>query len=138
MNALVTGAGRRVGIGYAIARRLSENGASLFIQSWAPHDAAQPWGGDEGTLDALRAELGDVPHLELDLSSPDAPGRLVDAAVNALGHLDVLVVNHAHSSDFVLGELEAEEIDLALAVNVRAPLLLVQAFHAQHDGRKGG
>ena len=53
------------------------------------------------------------------------PSALVDAAVAALGHLDVLVVNHAHSSDHGLGELDAEEIDRALIVNVRAPLLLV-------------
>jgi len=50
----------------------------------------------------------------------------------------VLVVNHAHSSDRGLGQLDAAEIDRALAVNVRASLLLVQAFHAGHDGRAGG
>jgi 3-oxoacyl-[acyl-carrier protein] reductase len=50
----------------------------------------------------------------------------------------VLVVNHAHSSNHGLGELEAAEIDRSLAVNVRASLLLVQAFHARHDGREGG
>jgi 3-oxoacyl-[acyl-carrier protein] reductase len=40
-NALVTGVSRRAGIGYAIARRLLEAGASVFIQGWTPHDAAQ-------------------------------------------------------------------------------------------------
>ena len=50
----------------------------------------------------------------------------------------MLVANHAHSSDAPLGALTAEEIDRSLAVNVRATLLLAQAFHARHDGREGG
>jgi 3-oxoacyl-[acyl-carrier protein] reductase len=62
----------------------------------------------------------------------------VAEAADALGGLDVLVVNHALSVNRGLGELEASEIDEALAVNVRASLLLVQAFHARHDGRPGG
>jgi 3-oxoacyl-[acyl-carrier protein] reductase len=48
------------------------------------------------------------------------------------------VVNHAHSSNRGLGALDAAELDRALIVNVRASLLLVQAFHARHDGRPGG
>ena len=60
------------------------------------------------------------------------------AEAAALGHLDVLVVNHAWSVNRGLGALESDEIDTALAVNVRAALLLVQAFHARHDGRQGG
>lgn len=63
---------------------------------------------------------------------------MVAEAAAALGHLDVLVVNHAWSANRGLGELDAAEIDTALAVNVRAPLLLVQAFHARHDGRPHG
>lgn len=59
-------------------------------------------------------------------------------AADQLGHLDALVVNHARSVNQGLGELTAEEIDTSLAVNVRASLLLVQAFHARHDGRPGG
>jgi 3-oxoacyl-[acyl-carrier protein] reductase len=69
---------------------------------------------------------------------PEAPERCVAAAVERFGHLDVLVANHAHSSDRGLGELDAAELDRALIVNVRATLLLVQAFHARHDGRDGG
>jgi 3-oxoacyl-[acyl-carrier protein] reductase len=73
-----------------------------------------------------------------DFMDADAPERCVAAAAERPGHLDVLVVNHAHSSDRGLGELDAPELDRALIVNVRASLLLVQAFHARHDGRDGG
>jgi 3-oxoacyl-[acyl-carrier protein] reductase len=72
--------------------------------------------------------------VEADFADPDAPEQVMAAA----GELDVLVANHAHSSAFGLGRLEANEIDRALAVNVRATLLLVQAFYGRHDGRPGG
>src|SRR6266478_6104624 len=53
-NALVTGVGRREGIGFAIARRLEEAGAQVFTQGWTPHDAAQPSGAH---LDAMTGEV---------------------------------------------------------------------------------
>jgi 3-oxoacyl-[acyl-carrier protein] reductase len=43
-NALVTGVSRRARIGFAISRRLQEDGSSVFVQGWTPHDAAQDWG----------------------------------------------------------------------------------------------
>jgi 3-oxoacyl-[acyl-carrier protein] reductase len=140
--ALVTGVSRRVGIGTAVARRLALAGADLFLQSWTPHDREQPWGPDPGGVAAVLGELaaqrGRVEHLEADFLDPGAPHRVVAAAVAAFDHLDVLVCNHARSSLGGLGELTAAELDATLAVNTRAPLLLVQAFAAQHDGRPGG
>ena len=38
----------------------------------------------------------------------------------------------------LLDDVTAEELDLSFAVNARGPLLLAQAFAAQHDGRPGG
>jgi len=55
---------------------------------------------------------GRAGHLDIDLAEPDAPAQLVDAAVAAIDH--------------------------TLAVNVRATLLLVQAFAAAHAGNPGG
>jgi hypothetical protein len=40
--ALITGASRRRGIGFAVARSLSSLGADLFLHSFAAYDAAQP------------------------------------------------------------------------------------------------
>jgi 3-oxoacyl-[acyl-carrier protein] reductase len=150
--ALVTGVSRRAGIGMAVARRLAGLGAGLFVTSWTEHDREQPWGADPGGVDALLAELrapagpGEVPedrarrveHLEADFLDPGAPERVTAAAVEAFGHLDVLVCNHARSSSGGLGQLSAAELDASFAVNTRAVLLLVQAFAAQHDGRPGG
>jgi 3-oxoacyl-[acyl-carrier protein] reductase len=94
-------------------------------------------------MDAVLAALGTgretrIEHLEADFLDPEAPGRVLAAAVAAYGHVDVLVCNHARSSAGGLGELTAAELDACFAVNTRAVLLLVQALAAQHDGRPGG
>ena len=140
--ALVTGCSRRIGIGFAIAKRLASLGADLLVHSYTPYDALQPWGADpdgvEALLDQLRAHAGRVAHLEADLSDPHAPERVVTAAVRAFGHLDILVANHAYSTLGALEALTAQEIDRHFQVNVRPTLLLIQAFAAQHDGRPGG
>jgi 3-oxoacyl-[acyl-carrier protein] reductase len=145
--ALVTGVSRRAGIGFAVARRLAASGASPFLHHQIPHDREQPWGADPGGIDALlagvRAALADpasrVAHGGGDLAEPGAPERLVAAARAALGHVDVLVCNHARSGgDGPLGALDAGMLDAHWAVNTRASILLVQAFAAQQDGRPGG
>jgi len=141
---LVTGVSRRQGIGFAIARRLlREDGARVFAHSFAPYDATEPWGADPDGIIGVLAALGDegerLAHLEADLADPGAPGRLVDAAVERFGRLDGLVLNHARSQLGALDELEAATLDLTWAVNVRASLLLVQAFAEQYrPGPEGG
>jgi 3-oxoacyl-[acyl-carrier protein] reductase len=52
--------------------------------------------------------------------------------------VDIVVADHARSSHQSLADLTAEEIDLCMAVNVRASMLLVKELAAQHDGRPGG
>jgi 3-oxoacyl-[acyl-carrier protein] reductase len=140
--ALVTGCSRRNGIGFAIATRLAELGADLFIHAYRPFDAAQSWGSDPPGTAALLTDLGQsgrrVEHLELDFMAADAPQTLMNAAVQAYQHVDILVANHAYSTMGALEEVTASEIDRHLQVNVRATLLLVKAFAAQHDDRPGG
>jgi 3-oxoacyl-[acyl-carrier protein] reductase len=136
-GALVTGVSRRVGIGYAIARRLRELGADVFVQGFAPHDASQPWGADPAGVPALADELS-AAHGVYDFADPAGPAACVEAATAALGHVDVLVANHAMSCDQDLAALEAAAIDATLAVNVRATLLLVQAYARRHDDARPG
>jgi 3-oxoacyl-[acyl-carrier protein] reductase len=136
-NALVTGVSRRSGIGYAITRQLLQAGARVFIQGWTPHDAGQRWGAEAGGTEAIAAELG-VPFAEADFAEADAPERVVEAAADALGPLDILIANHARSGRGRLHELTASEIDAFLSENVRASLLLVRGFSVRHDDSRGG
>lgn len=143
----MTGVSRRTGIGYAIARRLAALGAGLLLHHYTPHDRDQSWGGDpggpqavlDGVAAARRGPAASLHHREADLAAPDAPERLITAAMQALGHVDILVCNHARSGrDGPLGELDADMLDAHWAVNTRSAILLVQSFAAHHDGRPGG
>lgn len=140
--ALVTGVSRRAGIGFAIARRLARMGADVFIHSFVEYDANQPWGKDpEGVraiVAALKREEVQVAHVDADLSEEKTPARLLAAAQRTLGPVDILVVNHATDITGALEELSTDHIDRSLHVNVRASLLLTQAFVKQHKGRAGG
>ena len=141
--ALVTGASRRAGLGFAVASRLARRGAALLVHGHPAGDRVRggAWpdrGGMAAVAQALRAQDGPVETVEADLGDPDAPAYLVEEAWRRLGRLDVVVANHAYWSGEGIETLTAEDLDLHLAVNVRASLLLVAAFAAQHDGSPGG
>ncbi|MEW2395550.1 SDR family oxidoreductase [Streptomyces sp. NPDC046862] len=138
-TALVTGASRRGGIGYAVARRLAAYGASVYLHHHVPHDAAMPWGADrpEEVAVGVREVLGD-PQARVvdgpgDLSDPAVPAELVSRAADALGgRLDILVANHALSGDDgTLDTIDTEMLDAHWATDTRSVLLLVQAY-ARH------
>ena len=136
-TALVTGVSRRKGIGYAVAVRLAEMGASVFVQHFAPHDRDQPWGGDDldAVLAGIRSALVDgavVGDLSADLAQPDAAARVMAAATALTGRLDILVANHARSGgDGSIFDLTADMLDAHWQVNARSTLLLTRAFAEQ-------
>ncbi|MFP3986220.1 SDR family oxidoreductase [Streptomyces sp. E11-3] len=135
-TALVTGASRRAGIGYAVARRLAAYGASVYLHHHVPHDAGQLWGADspDEVAAAVRETLADpkarVLHGPGDLSDPAAPAQLVDTAADALGgRIDILIANHALSGDDgPLDTIDAAMLDKHWAVDTRSVILLVQAY----------
>lgn len=141
---LITGVSRRAGIGYATACRVAAYGAHVFCHHFAPHDAEQPWGGDDidAVLDGVRGHLvadARVADCHADLADPAAPREVVDAAVGEFGALDALVCNQALSgSDGTLAEMTPEWLDRHWAVDARASLLLAQAFAAQRSSEKPG
>ena len=143
-TAIVTGVSRRRGIGFAVAARLAEMGANLFVHHFAPHDAEQPWGADavDGVFGALQSKLADGARFgeaSIDFADDDGAARLVSSAQDALGHPDILVCNPARSGgDGPLDAMTPEILDQHWRVNARATILATQALAAQHDGRAGG
>jgi 3-oxoacyl-[acyl-carrier protein] reductase len=138
--ALITGVGRRAGIGYAVARRLLGLGAAVVAQAWTSYDVSA-WRASPTEAIALLEELkelGEVEQVQADFAEPHAPAAVMEAAKAAFGHVDILVVNHTRSGGGSLADLTPEGVDDFLHENVRASLLLVKEFAAQHDGRRGG
>ena len=140
--ALVTGVSRLRGIGFAVARRLASMGADLFIHSYAAYDSILPLERQPNEQEEIIARLKEtgrqVEHADIDFADTEAPSHIVSNAVRRFGHVDILIANHAYSAPQRLSKLTAAEVDRHLIVNVRATLLLVSEFAAQHDGRAGG
>lgn len=134
----MTGVGREAGIGFALVRRLLDDGWRVLAHTYADGEpgvaVAEPPAG------AVAAALGGPSErlrlFEADLGKSDAPPRVIEAALDAFGAVDGLVVNHAHSSDQSLATVTVEELDRVWAVNARAAVLLAQAFAAAHDDER--
>lgn len=118
-SALVTGAGRR--LGRAIATALGARGMRVIVHYHASVSGARE------TADAIAAAGGRATLVQADLRDPAAAERLVGAAVEAHGALDVLVNSAAEMVRTPLGSVAAAEWDALFALNLRAPFLLTQA-----------
>ena len=73
-----------------------------------------------------------------DLSQSDAPAAIAHQALDALGAIDVLVNNAAVAARLATVDTDADLIDDILAVNVRAPLLLIAALILSMIQREAG
>jgi NAD(P)-dependent dehydrogenase (short-subunit alcohol dehydrogenase family) len=112
---LVTGS--TTGIGEAIARRAVAEGARVLVH-----------GRDEKRGLALVGELSGRAALHVDdIADPAAGGRMVAAAIHAFGKLDSVVNNAASVQRSNLANTDAELFDAIMAINVRAPMLIIQA-----------
>ena len=100
-TALVTGASR--GLGRAIALRLAQNGARVFVS-----------GRDES---ALRAVGGGTQPLAFDLDDEAA----CDAALEQVGGIDILINNAGARDRRALADLPREAFSAMLATNLAAP-----------------
>ncbi|MCA9261580.1 MAG: SDR family oxidoreductase [Planctomycetales bacterium] len=122
---LVTGS--TTGIGEAIARRCVAQGAQVVVH-----------GRDRRRGEELVAELGDSATLHVDdLEDPEAPQRLVARAIERFGKLDGLVNNAAWVVRSSLETTNADFFDRVMRINVRAPLLLIQAAAEQLRKTRG-
>jgi short-subunit dehydrogenase len=117
---LLTGA--TGGIGHAIARRLHGEGARLILT-----------GRRTDVLEPLAQELG-ARSIAADLSDREAPARLLEEA----GDVDVLVANAALPASGLLDSFGVDEIDRALDVNLRAPIVLARLLAPKLAARGSG
>ena len=139
--ALVTGVGRTVGIGAGIARRLAGAGWDIAVTYYNPYDERMPWGIEAGATQRTTADLetrgAATTAVEADLSDPDAPRRIFDAAENALGPVTALVMCHCESVNSGLLDTTVESFDRHFAVNARATWLLIREFGRRFAGPAG-
>jgi ketoreductase RED2 len=116
--ALVTGSSS--GIGAAIAAAIAELGASVVVNS-----ASSVAEGRQ-----VAAELPDAIYVQADVSDPEGAKRLVAAAVERYGRLDIVVNNAGTTAVIPHDDLDAATTDIwerILRVNVVGPWNVIQA-----------
>lgn len=116
-NKVIVVTGSTTGIGRAIAERCVREGARVLI-----HGRNR----DEAAVVANSLSGNAAVHLD-NLADPGGPARIVAAALAAFGRIDAVVNNAAFIVRSRLEETSAAFFDSVMAVNVRAPLLLIQA-----------
>ena len=127
--AVVTGGTR--GIGLAIARALAEDGASVVVS-----------GRDAGRLDSAVKELETLGASALgvaaDQSKREDCDRLVDAAKERFGRIDVLVNNAGITRDQLLVRMKDDDWDQVLDTNLRGVFLMTRAVAKSMMRQKSG
>lgn len=140
-TALITGVGRRRGIGAGLAAGLACDGWDLALSFWRAYDQRLGYEGAEQGPDELVAELSAngarVELIPADLSQPDSPESLIGEVKRRFGAVDALVLSHCESVDSAILTTSVESFDRHYAVNVRATWLLIKAFANTH-GPGGG
>ena len=71
--------------------------------------------------------IGETEHVRADLSEPDAPARAVNAAVTALGRLDVLVNNVGFAVQARLADVTDDDWDSMWQLNVMSYVRAIRA-----------
>ncbi|MBS2536694.1 SDR family oxidoreductase [Catenulispora sp. NF23] len=130
--ALVTGVGRRAGIGAAIVEKLARDGWDIGFTYWRAYDDRMEWGRDEEARAAITAELeahgARVYAAEADLALPETPERVFAEVREQLGDVRALVMAHCESVDSGILDTSVESWDRHFAVNARASWLLVREY----------
>ncbi len=102
------------GLGEAVARALAAEGASVVVSGRRGERAA-----------AIAAELPRAVGVEVDLGDEDGPARLVAAAEQAFGPVDVAVLNGPGPKPGTAAAITGDELDTALSSLLRTQHRLV-------------
>ncbi|MCM3021157.1 SDR family oxidoreductase [Priestia megaterium] len=142
--AIVTGASRAKGIGTEICRELAREGADIFFTHWSKYDRLMDYFNEDDfkwskhLMEEIRSLGVRCESMELDLSQPDAPRKLLDEVQNKLGSPSILVNNATHSVDVDFRSIDADMLDAHYNVNVRGTCLLTVEFARLIEGKHGG
>jgi 3-oxoacyl-[acyl-carrier protein] reductase len=135
--ALVTGAGSPDGIGIATARLLAELGAAVMISATTARI--------QDRVSELRTAGFDAAGIVADLTDAEAASRLVSAALDRWGRLDIVVNNagmiSAAVSQFESGTVESMDLmtwQAALARNLTTAFLVTKAALPAMTSRSWG
>jgi glucose 1-dehydrogenase len=129
--AIVTGASS--GIGQGIAKRLGCEGAKVIVDY-----VGSPEGAEE-TEKAIEAMGGEGQIVPADVTSVDQVRDLVDTAWNRFGGADILVNNAGMEKKSDFWDTSEADYDQVMAVNLRGPFFLTQAFVRRlRDAKKPG
>ena len=140
---LITGVSRPLGIGAGLARRFAEAGAEVAVHGYSEYDLTV---GERGSAlpngtEILVARYRDM-GLSVTLVTPSdfirrgTAEKVVDEAAEKLNGLDGLILNHCYGTIAEIGQWTEEDIDAHLSVNVRASMMMIQAFAKQADSGK--
>lgn len=120
-KALVTGSTQ--GIGFAIAKCLSDFGATVYIN-----------GTNEEKANAAIEKISGSRSAVYDLSLPDCADRLYEKT----GDIDILVLNASIQYRKAWNEITDEEFDKQITVNFKASVKLIQKYAPYMKERKWG
>jgi 3-oxoacyl-[acyl-carrier protein] reductase len=126
--ALVTGGAR--GIGAAIVRRLSRDGAIVAFTYGASETLAKT------LVASLEADGGKALAIHADAADAPAVTAAVDQVAETFGRLDILVNNAGIVHWAPLANYSLEEFDRTFAINVRSVFVATQAA-VRHMGECG-
>jgi NAD(P)-dependent dehydrogenase (short-subunit alcohol dehydrogenase family) len=126
--AIVTGGAS--GIGRATAVALAAKGASVAILD---RDAA----GSQATVEEIEGDGGVAAFFEVDFADASSVPRVVERVLDWSQRIDILVNSAGTSGPARLLDMTEAAWDFVLAVNLKAPVMLMKAV-AQHMVDRGG
>src|SRR3954465_2900197 len=136
---IVTGAGNGLGRAHALA--FAAEGAKVVVNDigTSREGEGSSAGPAQQVVDEIRAGGGEAVANTDDIADWDGAGRLVQAAVESFGRLDVLVNNAGFLRDRMLTTMSVEERDAGIRVHLRGHFCpLRQAAGWWRDQSKAG